>query len=157
MEYLSPDIACISETHLAQAQDLEMEGYTWYGHNGWNLHIRARRWSGAVEIFIKNCMHSVYFVEIVDKSLDGILIAKLTHKISDYTVLILSCSLPPENSPWGRDSLSYFSHILSQLYTFCDVDAVYMAGDLNARLGELNDFVVGLDEICLRKVIDYKE
>ena len=58
----------------------------------------------------------------------------------------MSCYLPPVSSPWGRDSISFFSHLLSMLYTL-DSDNVVIAGDLNARIVGLHDFILGVDTI----------
>ena len=61
-------------------------------------------------------------------------------KHSDYTCIVYSCYLPPETSPWGRDEVSYFAHIMSQMYIFSDADNFLICGDFNARIGSKRDF-----------------
>ena len=38
----------IAETHLLRDQLLEIDGYTWFGSNRKNIHIRAKKGSGGV-------------------------------------------------------------------------------------------------------------
>ena len=67
------------------------------------------------------------------------LVAKFTHKHSDYNFVVFSCYLPPERSNWGRDAQGYFAHILAQVYLFSDSDAIFISGDRNAGIGSLSD------------------
>ena len=85
-------------------------------------------------------------VEIIDKSIDGILLLQFTHLVSEYTIAVVSCYLPPVSSPWGRDSISFFGHFLSIFYTL-DSDNVVIAGNLNARIVGLHDFIPDVDNI----------
>ena len=78
--------------------------------------------------------------EIVDAEYDGILCVKYISKTTDFTFIIFSCFLPPENSVWGRDAQSNFAHILTNLYINNDDDAFIVYGDFNARIGSFKDF-----------------
>ena len=40
---------------------------------------------------------------------------------------------------WGRDSKEFFSHVLSLVYIYDECDAVVLCGDLNSRIGSLDD------------------
>ena len=82
------------------------------------------------------------------------LVAKFTHKHSDYNFVVFSCYLPPERSNWGRDAQGYFAHILAQVYLFSDSDAIFISGDLNARMGSLSDTSGDFDLIPDRLGID---
>ena len=91
----------------------------------------------------------------MDKGHDGILGVMLEHKDSEYRFLVFCCYLSPENSVWGRDSMSFFSHLLSQIYFHSDTsDAIAICGDINARVGDLKDFIPSVDNIDNRVVID---
>ena len=93
---------------------------------------------------------------MIDKSIDGILGIDLRHRQTDLCFVVFSCYLPPENSPWGRDAETFFSHILAQIYLHCDMDAIFLLGDFNSRIGHLNDFNFEFDNVCERTTIDGK-
>ena len=86
-------------------------------------------------------MYNEYDIDVVDKSVDRLMILRFIHKLTDYAFLLASCYLPPEQSVWGRDAVQFFLHILSHLYNICDYDAFYLCGDLNSKLGKMFDFI----------------
>ena len=55
---------------------------------------------------------------------------------------------------WGKDSLLLFSHLLSIIYEYNASDCKILCGDLNARIGDMKDFVVGVDNITDRTYSD---
>ena len=148
------DVVAISESHLQGNETIDMEGYVWFGHNRQGTHIRAPKGSGGVGILVREELLQNFHVELVDKSYEGIIGIKLQHRISEYTVIVFSCYLPPENSTWGRDSLSFFSHLLSQIYLLNEIDAIVVCGDLNSRVGKLDDYIPDVDELSCRKIVD---
>jgi hypothetical protein len=92
---------------------------------------------------------------MVDNSIDGLFVFKLTEKVSKYTIVLIACYLPPERSPWGRDACSYFAYILNIIHVHtCSSDALYSCGDLNSRLGDKQDYVKGVDPLFDRQVLD---
>ena len=96
-----------------------------------------------------------YSFEIIDKSLDEILCIKLTSKSTDYSLLLLICYLPPENSVWGRNSQQFLSHVLSYIYINNECASVFVCGDFNARIGSLDDLTYFDDvNIIKRHVLD---
>ena len=84
------------------------------------------------------------------KSLDGILCIKLTSKSTDYSLLLLTCYLPPENSVWGRNSQQFISHVLSYIYINNECTSVFVCGDFNARIGSLDD-LTDFDDVNILK------
>jgi hypothetical protein len=68
---------------------------------------------------------------------------------------VYSIYLPPETGIWGRDAPSFFNHILSACYLYSDVDYFVIGGDFNARIGENDDTVMGVDDIPVRMAIDH--
>lgn len=145
----------MTETHLTDDTTITVPGYKWYGYNRGEVHRRANKGSGGVGIFVKEDLLLEYSCKIVDKCHDGILGILIENKESDYRCVIYSCYLSPETSSWGRDNISYFSHLLSQVYLYSDnVDAIIICGDLNARIGNLDDSVSSVDELPPRKNID---
>ena len=102
---------------------------------------------------IKQWVFEAFDYETLDMSFEGILCSKFTSKHSDYNIIVFSCYLPPENSVWGRDSDAFFAHILGDIYSNCDCDAIYLCGDFNARIGTSRD-ISDFDVIPERSVLD---
>ena len=139
---------------MAGDQGIEVQGYKWYGFNRQALHVRARKASGGVGILIRESLLSDYSVTIIDKCYEGIIGVQLQHKVSQYSMLIYSCYLPPENSPWGRDATGFYTHLLSQAYVNSDVDSILLCGDFNSRVGSLDDSIVDIDNLPKRNNLD---
>lgn len=95
-------------------------------------------------------------ITLLCKSLyiDGVLAITFTHKMSGYTFAIINGYLPPENTVWGRDATQFMCHVLSLVYMLCNCDAIYFVGDVNSKVGHLKDFINGVDDIHVRKVLD---
>jgi len=148
------NIICLSETHLKVDETIRVPGYTWYGHNRAFMHRRAPKGSGGVGILLEDNIFNEYHIKVVDKTVDGIIGLEIKHKLSDFSLLVYSCYLPPENSPHGRDAVGFYSHLLTELYTHEEADGFVVCGDLNSRIGNLNDSITGVDNIPCRKVID---
>ena len=109
---------------------------------------------GGVGLFVKHSLFSTFDVSIIDRSIDGILGVLFTHKVTEYKFIVFSCNLPPEDSPWGRDSTSFYGHLLSLIYFRNYVDCYFVCGDSNGRTGSLNDYINDVDELPARVCID---
>lgn len=48
----------------------------------------------------------------------------------------------------------FFSHLTHIVYSFNDLDSIYLAGDLNGRIGDKSDFIDGIDNVPKRVAID---
>lgn len=152
---LNLDVICLNETHLVNEKCISVSGYRWYGYNRQGIHCKAPKGSGGVGILLKEALLEDYQVKIVDKSIDGILGISLEHKVSEYKCYVYCCYLSPDNSHWGRDSVQFFAHLLSQVYMYStQADAFVICGDFNARCGELSDCIDGIDDVRKRTVID---
>ena len=151
---LDPDIICLSETHLRDNDTIELTGYTWLSHNRQSLHRRARTGSGGCGILVKDSLLTQFTYNIIDNTIEGLLGVKFTNKITDFTFVVYSCYLPPESSERGRDSIAYYAHLLSDMYFHDDCDMIFIAGDLNSRLGTILDYIPDVDTIQGREVID---
>ena len=113
IEHLNAQIISVNETHLMYDDVIEMQNFIWYGFNRKNIHKNAPKGSGGVGFLIHNSIMLYYDVNITDMNYEGILVIKLTHKWSSFTFCIVTCYLPPENSPWGREAEAFYSHLLS--------------------------------------------
>lgn len=149
----NPDIISLNESHLTCQQVIEMSDYTFYGYNR-QMHFRAVKGSGGVGFLVKNILFERYEVTVNDKSMGGILAIKLKNKFTDYCFVVFTCYLPPEGSPRILDPNLFFGHLLAQMYSLSDVDAVYVCGDFNGRIGKLNDCITDVDDMLPRTTID---
>ena len=141
------------ETHLSGNDTIDLPGYKWLGFNRQLQHTLAPWTAGGVGMFIKHDLYNSFDISIVDRSYDGILGVKFAHKVSKYEFIVFSCYLPPQNSTWGRDAVSFYSHLLSQIYVNSDCDVI-ISGDLNSRIGSLQDTVPEIDNVINRIVLD---
>ena len=110
---------------MNQNEIIEVESYKWIGFNRCRIHKDAPKASGGVGILIKHTILDQYLLESIDKSYDGILAINLTSNYTDYSFVVISGYLPPENSVWGRDSQEFSSHALSLVYIYNDCDTVF--------------------------------
>ena len=155
--FQSTDIISINETHLNNNIDDQptLPGYRWYGHCRQSQHIRANKRQGGVGIFVNIDLYKYYVVSVIDQSFDGILALHFQHKISDFQFILFSCYLPPEDSPWGRDSTSFYGHLLSQIYFHNYADCVFICTDNNGRTGDTQDYISDVDaDMTPRKILD---
>ena len=127
--------------------------YKWYGNNGKYKHVNASKCSGGVGIFGKNSLFDTFSIAIED-STDGIFVLSFINKISKFSFVVFACYLPPENSVWGCNADNCFSHLITQLYLCCDFDRIFLCGDFNARIGNLNDNIPDVDSLSDRISID---
>ncbi len=77
----------------------------------------------------------------------------IKNKASGYTCMVFSIYLPPEGSTFYCDSTDFFNKLIVEIYKYVDIDAVYFVGDINARIGGLND-ISDLDDIEPRKHLE---
>ena len=142
MKLSNCDIISINETWFKNDLDhIDIDGFRWWGHNRKLLNKKCRSGSGGVGVLIRNKLCYEYDINIIDKSFEGILCLKFTDKMSDYSFIFMSIYLPPENSMYGRDPHPFYNHLLGLLYSNEDIDAVYLAGDVNGRVGNLTLFL----------------
>lgn len=104
-------------------------------------------------LFVRFNLIQDYKLEIIERA-NGILGILFTHKGSGYCFIIFTGYLPPENSPWGRDASIFFNTLLSQIYQFSEVDSIFFCGDLNARIGNMDDFISDMDFLPMRAALD---
>ncbi|XP_060589316.1 uncharacterized protein LOC132744577 [Ruditapes philippinarum] len=150
------DILALAETHLTENKFLNITGYQWFGHNRKHIHRNARTGSGGVGFLIRNSICDNFNINILSDTCEGILWLKMVHKSDDFTLLPCVCYLPPENSSRQFDVNRFYESLLTDIYTFQNEGLVFICGDFNSRCGDLEDYIVGVDDIPSRNVIDYK-
>ena len=153
---INSDIICIQETHLSDNTfgQPALEGYKWRGHCRTLRHINSNRTHGGVGIFIKESLYQEYNISVIDEQYEGILAMLFKDKISGFCYIVFCCYLPPETSPYGRDSNSFFTHLLYLIYLHSYTDCTFICGDINARISNKKDTINVIDHIPDRTAID---
>ena len=108
---------CLCDTHLVD-NDIDIHGYTWFGFNRSVKNIRAPKGSGGVGILLKNWIVNEFTVSVFDKAHDGVLAISMINKLTNCSIGIIVCYLPPVASDWGRNAGAFFSHITNTLYAW---------------------------------------
>lgn len=83
----------LAETHLVGQSVVDIEGYTWFGHNRKHIHVRARTGSGGVGVLVRNDVLVNYNVDKVSDSVDGILWIRFSEKKQPGLVLLHMCDI----------------------------------------------------------------
>ncbi len=147
------DILSINETHLKSNEKISLPGYRWLGHNRRKQHVRATRAFGGVGFFIKESVFDNYIVSEEFDSFDDMFGVLFVNKHTDYKFIVYSLYLPPENSNVYNDAPDFFNKLLLEAYRHVELDAIYFVGDINAKIGDLNDYV-DIDNVPQRSVLD---
>ena len=116
------DFISLNETHLKHNECISIKGYNWVGANRIMQNRRAVRAFGGVGLLYKEEIGRDFTVRILDKSIDGFLSVLFCHRKADTKLVINVCYLPPDNSVWGRDSTTFLTHIVGELYRQEEVD-----------------------------------
>ena len=154
MERLQGDIIFLSETKTRKHTCALIDGYVTIYNNRKIIHKKAESGSGGTAFLLKKELYERYKVTREDMNVDGLIMLRLKHKLSNHTMSILSPDLPPESSTHCDDPDTYFQKLLSFIYEFYDDDVILMCGDYNARVGQKCDYVETIDELPSRSVID---
>lgn len=154
---LKCDIVVLQETHLKNENIVVVPGYRCdptFFNNRKEANIRGRKGYGGVAMLFKNEMFDIFNVKLLDKTRDGVIVVRLEHKFTHYTVILIGCYLPPEQSTWGRDAVGFYAHLLNIIYNYSESDAIYICGDFNSRIGNKKDYIDVIDNLSQRNVLD---
>ncbi|CAG2252849.1 unnamed protein product [Mytilus edulis] len=153
---LNLDIVGVCETHLKYDDVLHVNSYNWIGQNRKHLHKKAKTGSGGVGLFVKKSYYEMFDIGVLDTSFEGILWVSFKHKNSDFRFNICVAYLPPENSTRQVDKDVFFDTLITQVYEHQNSGPFLICGDFNSRCGDENDYIVGVDDLCPRDVVDFK-
>lgn len=143
-KYGDPDIICITETHLS-SDEFSIEGYKWYGNCRKFKKKNGVKTFGGVGILVKDSVFDEYNVAVCANDYDGLLAVSVTHRATQYISVVACTYLAPSDSPYGSDPGSYFNRLLLLVYENCSVDNIIFCGDVNARIGGLEDITLECD------------
>ena len=92
---------------------------------------------------------------MIDSTYDGILWLQHKHKYSELCMFACVCYLPPNGSSRQVDVHDFFDSLLAGIYKFQNDVLIFICGDFNSRCGLNDDFIVGIDDVPGRNVIDF--
>ncbi len=90
------------ETWLKDDEQLNIDGYCWYGNNRSFMHKNAFRNSGGVGFLVKRTLIDCHDVDVIENKADGIIALGISNKESQFSTLIIGLYIPPENSVIGE-------------------------------------------------------
>lgn len=150
------DIIGVAETHFKHGQNLDLNGYLWFGNNRKHLHVRARAGSGGVGVLVKESLCNDFNISIVDSAKEGILWVNFEPTAtSGARFYVCVCYLPPEGSTRNVNVHDFYDTLLSDIYTIPGSNMFYICGDFNSRCANNDDFIRGIDKIQDRNVVDF--
>ena len=146
----------LAETHLIGENNINIDGYKWYGNNRKLLHVRARNGSGGVGILVKDEIHSQFDIRKVDESIDGILwLCFSERKNEDNCFFVCVVYLPPEHSARSVNIHDFFDTLMTQIHTVPCGKQFFLCGDWNSRVADIDDYIQGIDYLPERNVVDF--
>ena len=92
------DILGLAETHLIGDKGIVKTGYTWFGQNRKQLHVRAKKGSGGIGFLVKHYLFETFDIQICDNSYEGILWLQMVNKQTKNCIKLCVCYLVPDFS-----------------------------------------------------------
>ena len=151
------DLLTVAETHLIGNNELRVAGYTWVWQNRTNIHINAKNVSGGVGLLIINTFASSYNIQVLDKSREGIFWMNFKHILNGICFNLCVCYLPPEGSSGYVNVDECFDNLLTKKYQYQGMGQYYICGDFNSRLGDLVEYIEGVDEVPPKDILDFSK
>ncbi|CAG2196716.1 unnamed protein product [Mytilus edulis] len=157
VRYYNLHILGLAETHLTGNTGINIDGYTWFGLNRKEIHIRAKTGSGGVGILIRNDVRDEFNINIVEDNTDGIIWVKFEDKnFAHNCFYVCVIYLPPENSTRAVNIHEFFDILMTNIYTIPQGKPFYICGDWNSRCSDLPDSIEGIDKLPQRNVVDFQ-
>jgi hypothetical protein len=148
------DIIALCETFLRENEDIEIDGYSWVGHNRSGQDPKAKRGSGGVGFLIRKELLKSHKCVVIDSKNEGILWIRLTNNNGDSSYVFCVCYLPPaDSSRFGTDPSDFYTVLREQVHSYQNDGALYMCGDFNSRTDD-NDYIEGVDSVPSREILD---
>ena len=100
---------------------------------------------------------NLFEVSILDRSYEGILWVSFKDKVSNICFNVCTCYLPPHGSSRYVSAQEFYDQLLTNIYEYQHLGKFILCGDFNSRIGDMADFIEGVDVIQDRNVIDYSK
>ena len=131
------DIFCVSETNTDSTDIIDIDDYVYFSKHRSQTYKRK---SGGIGIYVRE--NIAPFINILDNNTEYILWVVLKTDLTNlsHNMVIGAVYLPPENSRFfNEDELNIFENEITQMCS--DYKYVTLAGDINAKTSQLNDFI----------------
>ena len=131
------DVLCVCDTHLDNADLVDIENYTFFSKNRSQSYKRK---SGGIGIYVKNTLVKYFsLVENVSEYVLWMSICKDFTKTDENSILGV-IYIPPENSRFLTEE--QFTILENEISEKCiNNKYVYLTGDTNSRVGSMSDYV----------------
>ena len=114
-----------------------------------------RKGSGGIGFFVKNSLLKYFKMKILDDQYEGILWIQL-RSIHDETIFnCCVCCIPPSDSSRILDLAEFYDNLMYQVHTYCKYKKFYICGDFNGRVGNLDDYIPGIDTLPECDVVNH--
>lgn len=77
------------------------------------------------------------------------------HKYSGNYFNVCACYLPPQGSSRYVSAQEFYDHLLTNIYEYQPLGQFIICGDFNSRIGDMPDFIEGVDMLPDRDVVDF--
>ncbi len=98
---------CTSEPHLQKDRSIKMEGYECFLCNRTVRHKEDPKIFGEIGTFVKDDLFNKYDINIIDKSIQGILGLLFKNKSSGFSFIVFNCYLRQISSPYGKTDTQF--------------------------------------------------
>ncbi len=130
---LQADVALLSETWCTDENNINLTGFTAFNKKCSIAHINTRRGTGGLAFVVKNEVLVNYTVKQIYIDREEIIVLRLVHKLTGFSLMLLGIYLPPETSVYSQDPDQFFESLVSFLYEYCNDDLIVLLGDVNTR------------------------
>ena len=79
------------------------------------------------------------------------------HVSAGFRFNLCVCYLPPEGSSRYVNVDEFFDTLLTKVYQYQNMGQYYICGDFNSRLGDLVDYIEGVDDLPQKDILDFSK
>ena len=136
---------------------LEVKGYTFINKQRSFIHRKAKRGAGGILLYIKNTMLTKVVI-LNNKSVDDRIWIKLKSPEilkENNEVFSCFCYMPPVDSTATLNQASQWSTFQAEVEEYATRGKIILCGDLNARIGNCNDFISYDSDLPIRSSFRY--
>ena len=128
VDFNNPNMACLVETWLRGDEEVEYDGFKWFGQNRSQLNRKAVRGSGGVGMLVKSSLCKLWSGEIVNVEAEDIMWVKFVNKQTMEVIFVAVCYIPPEGSSCDVDAEECLQVLSDQVKKYPLVDRVVVWG-----------------------------
>ena len=134
------DIISLNETWAANNNEYQLEGFTYYNYPSKSKHLKSKRESGGLGIFIRHDIHKGVSLWSHTDNIVAWIILKKTFFGFRNDVYLANIYIVPEGSTYLKHD--EFNLLYEEILNVADNSEVLLCGDYNARTGVKLEFDV---------------